>query len=34
MNLVEAYALGFLTPLALAFVAYVIRNIDKNPEAW
>jgi len=34
MTAYEAYALGVLTPFALALVVYIIRNIDKNPEAW
>jgi hypothetical protein len=34
MTIVEAYGLGFLTPFMLALVTYIIRNIDKNPEAW
>lgn len=33
-DIVEAYALGFLTPFVLALLVYIIRNIDKNPEGW
>lgn len=34
MSVIEAYALGVLTAPALVFLVYVIRNIDKNPDAW
>lgn len=34
MTPVEAYAFGILTIPALVLVVYIIRNIDKNPEAW
>ncbi len=30
----EAYWLGVLTTPAIIFLVYVVRNIDKNPEAW
>lgn len=34
MTPTEAYFLGVLTPFGLGFLVYLIRNIDKNPEAW
>lgn len=34
MSASEAYALGFMTPILLVALVYLIRNIDKNPEAW
>lgn len=34
MNACEAYALGFLSSVILVALIYLIRKIDKNPEAW
>lgn len=34
MTVCEAYAAGFLTAPMIALLIYLIRNIDKNPEAW
>ncbi len=34
MTACEAYGAGVLTTPMVLLIIYLIRNIDKNPEAW